>query len=441
MALGAWALAIAFATASGVFVDGHRVARGHNPAWSPDGRRIAFVQRGDLWLMDADGSHRDRIVRAADQPAWSPDGRRIAFVRGGAVWTIRADRANEHRLATGRDPDWSRDGERVAFERDGELYSVRWYGGDVRDHGPGTDPAWGTRGRLASTVDGQLAVNGTPVTALAAPAAAPSWSPGGVRIAFVTDDTLWTSAPDGSALRKLAPGYQPSWRPPVSGELLPDLDQRPPSALVIGGGPGRWLLGFTSSVDNVGLGPMQLEGFRSSGAARMQVRQRVFLESGGARVYRDAGKLRYTRSAPHFHWHYMRFVSFELHSLDGSVLVRDRKSGFCLADHYGTAPGVPRSRPVYLSSCGQFQPQATSVLQGTSVGYTDRYPGFFHGQNVAITGVPAGDYVLVHHANPNMFLHELRYENNAASVRIRLSWRTGRPSVQVLRTCPATDRC
>ncbi len=441
MALGAWSLALAFATAGGVFVDGHRAVVGHSPAWSPDGRRLAFVKRGDVWLMDADGSHRTRFLRGADEPEWAPDARRLAFVRDGAVWVVRADGVNERRLVAGEAPAWSRDGKRIAFERDGEVLSVNWWGGGIRDHGPGGDPFWGPGNRLATVVDGQLAVGGTPITTLDAPAGAPAWSPEGARIAFVSGDVLWTVSPDGTGLKQLTKGHQPSWRPPLSRELLPDFDQRAPSGLLIGGGPGHWQLGFTSSVDNIGLGASQIEGFRPPGSARMNVRQRVFLAGGGSRLYADAGKLRYTRSPPHFHWHYMRFVDFELRGRDGKLLVRDRKTGFCLADHYGTAPGIRPVRPRYLGNCGQFEPGATSILQGTSVGYTDRYPGFFHGQNVAITGVPAGVYVLVHRANPHMFLRELRYENNAASVRIRLSWRAGAPSVRVLRTCPATDRC
>ena len=78
---------------------------------------------------------------------------------------------------------------------------------------------------------------------------------------------------------------------------------------------------------------------------------------------------------------------------------------------------------------------------GTSPGYTDRYPAFFHGQNVDITGVPAGTYVLLHRVNATMTLHELRYDNNAASVRIRLTWRGGTPSVRVVRTCQSTPTC
>jgi hypothetical protein len=78
---------------------------------------------------------------------------------------------------------------------------------------------------------------------------------------------------------------------------------------------------------------------------------------------------------------------------------------------------------------------------GTSPGYTDRYPAFFHGQNVAITNVPGGIYDLSHRVNAGMRLHELRYDNDAASVRIRLTWRRGVPAVQVLRTCQSTATC
>ena len=60
--------------------------------------------RGDLWVADADGTHRARLVARADQPAWGPNGRRLAFVRDGWVWTIRADGLDERKLAPGAHP-------------------------------------------------------------------------------------------------------------------------------------------------------------------------------------------------------------------------------------------------------------------------------------------------------------------------------------------------
>src|SRR6185312_11066049 len=53
-------------------------AYGFAPAWTPDGRRLAFVLRGDVWAMDGDGTHIAQLTRTAareDGPVWSPDGR------------------------------------------------------------------------------------------------------------------------------------------------------------------------------------------------------------------------------------------------------------------------------------------------------------------------------------------------------------------------------
>ena len=53
-----------------------------SPAWSPDGRKIAFSGDGDIYVMNADGSSQRRLMRTTgfdSSPAWSPDARKIAF--------------------------------------------------------------------------------------------------------------------------------------------------------------------------------------------------------------------------------------------------------------------------------------------------------------------------------------------------------------------------
>lgn len=63
----------------------------YNPSWSPDGHRIVFDDRGDLYVINADGSDLQRLTSAPQKefdPAWSPTGRIIAFVRRGAIWTL-----------------------------------------------------------------------------------------------------------------------------------------------------------------------------------------------------------------------------------------------------------------------------------------------------------------------------------------------------------------
>ena len=108
------------------------------PAWSPDGRRIAYASideedtfAADLWVMDADGSnlvqltpdYTDADSTYALRPAWSPDGRRIAysFIRDGNVdiWVMDADGENPVNLTASSEsesaPSWSPDGQRIAY--------------------------------------------------------------------------------------------------------------------------------------------------------------------------------------------------------------------------------------------------------------------------------------------------------------------------------------
>jgi hypothetical protein len=426
--------ALAFAL-FGIHVGAHRVIPvGYEPAWTANAYRLAYVTRGDLWVADADGSHRSFLAADATNPAWSPNGKRLAFERGASVWTMRADGLDLRRLAPGAHPTWSPDGNRIAFDVNGEIRSVRWYGGDPRLVATGTDPAYSPSGQLAY-VDGTGEIVAGDRTI--GTGEHPTWSPSGKQVAYDDGTSIYV---DGALVGK---GVQPAWRPDVRvHELLPDLQQRPPTGLTVAGGPGDWELGFTSMVDNVGLGPLMIVGQRTPGQPLMTATQHVRLTNGAWRTYGDVGRLRYTNSPPHHHWHLMRFDVFQLRTLEGRVLMSDRKSGFCLADHWGAAPGEwPGRHPVFLGDCEQYHPEATHVVEGTSLGYTDRYPAFFHGQNVSLANVPAGVYDLVHRVNSNLYLRELRYENDASSVRLRVAWTHGTPHVTLLRSCAGTTTC
>jgi dipeptidyl aminopeptidase/acylaminoacyl peptidase len=148
-----------------------------DPAWSWDGKRIAFASKreGDyeIYMMDANGGNQTRLTNhpgSDAHPAWSPDGSRIAFISdrdGNAeIYVMGADGSDPQRLTERSSPEdypaWSPDGSSIAFSSfggdDGSgIFVMDASGSHVRllAAGPLHSPAWSPDGKW-------IALDGSP---------------------------------------------------------------------------------------------------------------------------------------------------------------------------------------------------------------------------------------------------------------------------------------
>ncbi|HEV2829565.1 MAG TPA: Calx-beta domain-containing protein [Pyrinomonadaceae bacterium] len=158
------------------------------PAWSPDGTKIAFRSNRDnagfIYTMNADGTNLQRLTNIdAGGPAWSPDGSKIAFIVGGGftfgleqttseIYSINPDGSGLTKLTTdtgaNRGFSWSPDGRQIAFAstRDPDGRSRIWV---MNSDGS-------NQRRLTDIHDTKNAIFYQDV--------APSWSPDGAKILF-----------------------------------------------------------------------------------------------------------------------------------------------------------------------------------------------------------------------------------------------------------------
>jgi Tol biopolymer transport system component len=256
---------------------------GRQPAWSPDGSQIAFVdERYRLAISSSDGTRTITLTSGRypiREPSWSPDGSRIAFSRSthshiaGDIFVMAVTGSGARRvtntLEDNSEPAWSPNGSWIAFSSnrdpvrrisDREIFLIRPNGGGLRrltmNDSDDASPAWSPDGTRIAFVSGRAHPGRSPelwlmqsdgrrqqrVQRASAPGGFPSWSgqnpswsPEGQWLVYVTTEThypenIFIVRPDGNGKIDLTPethsvDIDPAWQPVCSHPGTPRSDR------------------------------------------------------------------------------------------------------------------------------------------------------------------------------------------------------------------------
>jgi Tol biopolymer transport system component/tRNA A-37 threonylcarbamoyl transferase component Bud32 len=247
-----------------------------NPKLSPDGEKVAYEWRGDIYVKAVGiGTRPIRVTQDEAQevsPVWSPDGRQIAFVReaenGDAIYTVPSLGGQERKLVDVKGPvlvyatflpalSWSPDGRWLAFAEkasEGEPARIVRLALDTLQKQPVTSPPEHTEGDSF-----------------------PEFSPDGAQLAFVRSGSfeayanrdVWVQRVEGGPARQLTHGRYDTCR----GLAWTSAGTEVLFTVAGGGGTSTFRVGMDGGEPQPVVGAAQNAGFVSIRGRRMVYQQ------------------------------------------------------------------------------------------------------------------------------------------------------------------------
>jgi hypothetical protein len=221
---------------------------------------------------------------------------------------------------------------------------------------------------------------------------------------------LVAGARDGQATVGDAPVVGPN-------ALLPDLVVRQPGELWIQSGEdGVREIRFSTSVANLGDGPLEMLGRYEESTQKTLASQRILYADGNTTEH-EIG--RFLLHPQHQHWHFEDFFVFELWTVKGErleqMVATTGKLTFCLVDSYPAADPVSNgvAKPSIL--------ECNSEVQGLSSGWEETYEADWDGQELDIPEMPDGIYAIRTIVDPDDRVHELNEGNNESVALVQIT--------------------
>ena len=249
---------------------------------------------------------------------------------------------------------------------------------------------------------------------------------GGIALAVAA---LWSMARPGNAPAPAPPaeavgvadaGRQAAVAARDPDLLLPDLQTLPPDELYVAVDreSDTREIRFSTTVVNVGEGPLEMVGTSDPGTGRTSATQRIRSVSLDGVVEEVVGDFVYHPS--HSHWHFEDFSAFELWTYGPGGALEDLvassgKMTFCLMDTDRVSPASAGAPPnAAFGGCNR-------GVQGISVGWGDTYGANLPGQELDVSDVPDGRYAIRSTADPEDRLLETDDTNNTVVMYVELT--------------------